>query len=1118
MSLPEISIRRPVLATVMSLLVVAAGLMSAQRLPVRELPDTDAASVTIRTAWRGAAPEAVDSQITEKVEAAIAGVSGVRRIESDSGRGGSRTTVRFAEGIDVDRAAEDVRAAVAGVRGKLPDNAEEPVVYKNDDDADPVMRLGLTSDRMSAEEMTDYAERRVLDRLATLPGVSRAEVSGRRAPALRIELDPAALAARDMTATEALSALSSGNIELPAGEISSDQRVFQMRADARLRSPEDFRALVIRSGPAGPVRLGDVAEVREGALAETSLVRSGGRLAVGLTIQRQSQSNVVAISDAVRAEVEKIRPTLPEGMNLQISSDDAIFIRASTEEVVKTLLIAVGLVSLVILVFIGSPRAAVAPIATIPVALIGALAGIWMLGYSINILTLFALILAIGLVVDDSIVVLEACQRRVERGEPPAAAAMRGSKAVTFAVLATTATLISVFLPIGFLEGQVGRLFAEFGAVLSIAVIVSTFVALTLAPAICSRVLRRDSGGALERLAAWTFGMAERGYRATLRVALANPLVVVGVAAGLGGAAFWLDQQIPKELAPKEDRGYFFVPVTGPDGASLDSTIEEVAEVERRLQPLLDSGEAELIFTVAGTSAPNRGFVVVRLAPWEKRARSSQEIVRAMIGPMVSLPGARAFPIQPSGLGLRGSSSPLRVLVQGPDFDSVAEWTEILKRAMEQEPGISDVSGGMERNQPEIRVQVDRALAADLGISARAVADAIQVFFAGPEVDGYMVDGRERPVRVQAAESFRRSAEDLGAIYVRGGGGAMIPLSAIATVETGAATPSLRRFDRLPSARIDASLVGDLDLGSAIATVERLAAEHLPPDALIAWDGQSREYLETSGGAMWTFVIALIVVYLVLAAQFESFLDPVAIMLSVPLSVTGALATVWWLGESSNIYTQIGLILLVGLMAKNGILIVEYANQLRDEGLGVREAALEASVERLRPVVMTVVSTVLGAAPLAWSSGAGAEAREAIGWVVMGGFGFASFLTLYLTPVLWDRLARFSGGRAEASRRIEAAMAAPVSERGAERARTERDRAERAPGSGKTRARMAAVLAAARRRPSRPAPPHHPHHPPHHPPHPPAAEEAAHRRVPPPPPNLFNVEEEEARGPRDAAE
>lgn len=1028
MTLSELSIRRPVLAAVMSLLIVAAGLMSLSRLPVRELPDTDAASVTVSTSWPGAAPETVDAQITERIESAVSGVSGAERIDSTSSRGRSRTVIVFSDGVDVDQAANDVRASVARVVGALPEEAGEPQVVKNDDDADPIMRLAVMSNTMNAEELTDYTQRFILDRLATLQGVASVFVNGGRSPALRVSLDPKAMAARGLTATEIVDTLASGNVELPAGDITTATRVFQLRADTRLRNPQDFRDLVIKLVDGAPVRLGDVATVEKGPLNEDSIVRSEGKQAIGINVQRQSQSNVVAISDAVRAEIAIIARDLPEGMVLQVSSDDAVFVRASMREVLKTLAIAVGLVVLVIFVFLGSPRATLAPVVTIPVALIGALTGIYLLGFSINILTLFALILAIGLVVDDSIVVLEACQRRVERGEPPAAAAVRGSKAVTFAVLATSVTLVSVFVPIGFLEGQVGRLFTEFGAVLSIAVLVSTFVALSLSPALCSRVLRKDSGGMMERAASAGFRGLEAGYRVLLRLALGSPVVVIALASAVGGAAFWLNQQIPQELAPKEDRGVFFIAVSAPQGASLDWTDSEVREIERRLVPLEESGEATRVFSIIGWRGnSHRAFVVVRLSDWSERARSSQEIVRSLIGPMTSIPGIRAFPIQPSGLGLRGASTPLRVKILGPDFETVQEWTDLMLTAMRDDGRFANLDSSFSLTQPELRLDVNRAAADDLGVPARDVALTLQTFFAGREARGYVENGRERPVVLRAGAEFRSSAADLGEIYVRSRtSDTLIPLSAFVKLEEGAASPSLSRYDRLPAISIEGSLGEGVDMGAAIDRIEELAAELLPPNARLAYDGQSRDYLETSGGAMWTFVIALIVVYLVLAAQFESFVDPAAIMLSVPLSITGALATLWWLDASMNIYTQIGLILLVGLMAKNGILIVEYANQLRDEGLSVRDAALEASVERLRPVLMTVVSTVLGAAPLVWSTGAGSEAREAIGLVVIGGFGAASVLTLFLTPVLWDRLARFSRPRAATAQAIDLALATPL--------------------------------------------------------------------------------------------
>ncbi len=1025
MSLPGFFIRRPVFAAVLSMLIVVIGLVSLTRLPVRELPDVDAATVTISTNWRGAAPSVVDTQVTEVVESAVAGVAGVNRIESSSERGDSRIVVGFVASRDIDEAANDIRGAVGRVINRLPEEAEEPQIYKNDSNADPVLRISIVSDRQSPQEITDYAERYIVDRLATLDGVAAVNIFGQRRYAMRIALDPSAMAARKMTATEIAEALRTNNVELPAGEVISQWRQFQVRAATRLETPEEFRNLVISVVDGAPVRLGEVAEVYVGAENEDTIVRSDGRNAVGLGVQRQSQANTIAISDAVRAELERVRGTLPAGMEIFVSSDDAVFIQSSIEEVLTTLGIAVVLVVLVIFVFLGSPRATLAPAVVIPVALIGAVAGIYAFGFSINILTLFALILAIGIVVDDAIVVLENIQRRVERGQDPAAAAMLGANQVVFAVIATSVTLISVFMPISFLEGQVGRLFTEFGIVMAVAVAFSTFVALTLTPVLCKMVLRQGSGGMLERGVNRVIGWVENGYRAALRVALGFPIVIVVIGMAVAGAAAWLNEGLPRELSPREDRGVFFVAVTAPQGSTVAYTDREVREAEARLMPLMKSGEAERMFSIIGfRGETHRAFVVMRLAPWEERERSSQDIVASMIGPMTSIPGARAFPIQPSGLGLRGSRTPLQVKLLGPDFLSVQEWSKTLMAALQEVEGLENLETDYEETQPELALDVDRALADDLGVAIEDIGATLQTFFAGREATGWIERGREYPVILQAAEESRRTADDLGEMYVRSRTtGALIPVSALVSAQEGAASPELNRFNRLPAIEISASLAEGYDLGAAIEAVMEAAERVLPAEAQIAFDGQSQEFLETSGGAYWTFVFAVIVVYLVLAAQFESFVDPLVILLTVPLGVTGALATLWLTGQSLNIYTQVGLVLLVGLMAKNGILIVEFANQLRDDGASVREAALEGAVARLRPVLMTVISTLLGALPLVWSSGAGSEAREAIGLVIIGGFGIASLLTLFLTPVLYDLLVRFTRPRSAVSNDLDAALA-----------------------------------------------------------------------------------------------
>ena len=744
---------------------------------------------------------------------------------------------------------------------------------------------------------------------------------------------------------------------------------------------------------------------------DESIVRSHGREAVGLGVLRQSQANTIAISNRVRDQLDLIRPNLPVGMEIAIGSDDAVFINESIREVVQALGIAVVLVVLVIFAFLASARATLVPAVAIPVAVIGAFIGIYALGFSINVLTLLALILAIGIVVDDAIVVLENVQRRIELGESPLIAGVLGTRQVTFAVIATSLTLIAVFVPISFLEGQVGRLFTEFGFVLGAAVAISMLVSLTLCPALCTKLLSDAAGrGRAARLVEGGLRAATRGYRWLLERCLDAPLLVLLIALLISGASVMLYRVLPQELTPTEDRGVFFIPVTAPQGSTVGYTDAHVREVEAILQPLRDNDEAATIFANSGRNGQaHQGFVVVRLVPWEERARGQQEITRSLIPELSALPGVRAFPTSPAGLGLRGSRTPLQVVIGGPDYESIQAWSDAIVRRAEANPGLLNVETDFEQNQPQFDVVIDRAKADDLGIGVETIARTLQTMLASREITSYVDRGREYPVIVQARPDDRRTPTDLANIFVRSGGSdELVPLSALVHLNEGAAAPELRRYDRLPSITIQAALAEGYDLGSAIRFMQEVAAETLPPEAKLGYAGQTQQFLETSGGVAVTFGLALLIVFLVLAAQFESFLHPLIIMLSVPLAVSGALLSLWLTGNSLNVYSQIGIILLIGLMAKNGILIVEFANQLRDEGRSIRAAVLEASVLRLRPIVMTVVATMLGAVPLVIATGAGAESRAAIGIVIIGGLGIASLLTLFVTPVLYDLLARYT--------------------------------------------------------------------------------------------------------------
>ena len=1013
MTLSELSIRRPVLAAVASLLIVVFGVAGVTQIPIRELPDVDAAVITVITEYTGAAPEIIDSDITEIVDSAVAGISGVKTITSQSSRGRSFTTIEFELGRDIDEAANDVRDAVGRVRNRLPAEADDPRVIKNDSDADPVMRLAVTSNRMSQAEITDYIDRFIKDRISTIEGVASVNIYGERRNAIRVWLDRRALAARNLTVTDVEAALKRNNVELPAGEIESRTRLFTVRLDSRLSTVAQFSDIVVRQVDGYPIRLGAIARVEQGVEDDSTIVANNGTPAIGIAVIRQSQANTIAISKAVRAEIDRLKDVLPEGMTISIGSDDAIFVGASIREVVKALGISLVLVVMVILLFLRSVRATLIPAITIPVSLVGCFFLIYILGFSLNVLTLLALLLAIGLVVDDAIVMLENIERRLALGETRLQAAFHGSRQVTFAILATSVTLIAVFVPISFLKGAAGRLFTEFGFVMASAVLISTFVALSACPALASIILKPRAKGDDGKTIAPREGFVARGYRAAVKAALGMPLVVIVISIVFSAASGFVYQSLPRELSPSEDRSVLFIPLTAPQGSTLSFTDGEAKKLDARITAVKDQLGINTVFTFTGHSRrPYRSFVVLRLEPWEKRTLSHRQIMQKLVPFTREITGARGFPASPSGLGLRGSSTPLRAVIGGPDYETAKGWAQALLEKVETNPGLSNAEIDFEQNQPQFNLALDRAKADDLGISVETVAATLQTMLASREITTYIDRGREYPVLVQAEPGDRQTPGDISSMFIRAGDGkTLVPLSALVTMSEKADAPALRRYNRLPSITLTAALTDGYALGTAIDYIQKVAAEILPPEASLSFSGQSQQYLETSSGVAITFALAILIVFLVLAGQFESFMHPLIIMLSVPLAIAGAVYSLWLGGMSLNIYSQIGIILLIGLMAKNGILIVEFANQLRDEGYAIREAVIEASVLRARPIVMTVISTVLGAMPLVLATGAGAESRQAIGTVIVGGLTFALMLTLFLTPVLYDLMARFTRPR-----------------------------------------------------------------------------------------------------------
>ena len=1037
MKLSDISVTRPVLASVLSLLLVAFGLVAFDRLPLREYPDIDPPVVSIETIYPGAAANVVETRITQLIEDRIAGVEGIRTIESISEDGRSAVTVQFDVGRDIDGAANDIRDRVSGVLDQLPVEAEPPDIQKVDSNEDVIMWLNLVSDRMSVPELTDYARRYLVDRFSVLDGVARVRVGGNQVYAMRVWLDRGALAARGLTVSDVEDALRAENLELPAGSVESIDRQFTVRLERSFLDADDFARLVLARGADGYlVRLGDVARVERGTEEDRTFFRGNGVPMVGLGIIKQSTANTIAVADAAKAEMARINPGLPEGMEIKQSYDTSVFVKGAIAEVYKTLGIAIGLVILVIFLFLGSARAMLVPAVTVPVSLVATFTVLYALGFSINILTLLALVLAIGLVVDDAIVVLENIHRRMEQyGETRLVAAFRGTRQVGFAVVATTVVLVAVFVPIAFLEGDVGRLFSEFALTMAAAVGFSTFVALSLSPMLASKILppAQAAGGASRRSLATAvdaaFGWVRRGYGAVLRFLLPRKwLVLIAFAATSAGAA-WLFDQIPKEYAPNEDRGAFFVLVNGPEGASFQYMEEYMTEIERRLLPYAESGEAIRVLVRAprgfsSVAAYNTGIVIMVLNEFGLR-RSGWEIMDEVRTKLADLPGVRAFPVMRQGFGAR-IAKPVQFVLGGGTYEELARWRDTLVEGIEADnPGLVGLDWDYKETKPQLRVAIDYDRAADLGVKVGTVGRTLETMLGSRKVTTYIDQGEEYDVILEGERDAQRTPGSLTNLYVRSErSGELIPLSNLVRVTEQADSQSLNRYNRVRAITFEANLAEGLALGDALDYLEAKARELLPEQAQIDYKGQSQDFRESSEGILFVFVLGVLVVYLVLAAQFESWVHPLVIMLTVPLAMAGALLGLWWTGQTLNIYSEIGLIMLVGLAAKNGILIVEFANQLRDQGRAFRDALLEAADVRLRPILMTGITTAAGSTPLLLSSGAGAETRAVIGTVILAGVLAATLFTLFVVPIAYDLLARHTGSPGDVLRQLEREEAA----------------------------------------------------------------------------------------------
>ncbi len=1016
MKISEFSVRRPVFAIVISLMLLVLGLVALGRLwqTVREFPDINSPVVSIDTRYRGAAADIVESKITQPIEDRIAGVELIDKLRSSSADERSRVTVEFDLDRNVDEAANDIRDRVGRVIDDLPVEAEAPEIAKADSGGEAIIYLALASDSMNVLELSDFADRNVVDRFSALPGVARVNLAGARRYAMRVWIDRQALAARGLTVAEIEGALRRENIQVPAGRLESREREFTLTTATGLDTQEDFRNLVIGRGVDGYlVRLGEVAGVELAAENERSSARTNGVPGISIGIEAQSKANTLEVARAVRKEVEILNRDLPAGTQLGVNVDRAVFIESSMREVVIALGISLVLVLLVIYAFLGNWRATVIPAVTIPISIVAACAAMYAMGFTINVLTLLGMVLAIGLVVDDAIVVLENIYRRIERGEQSLLAAITGSHEIGFAVIATTLVLSAVFVPISFQTGRIGRLFSEFGFTLAASILFSLLVALTLTPMMTSQLF---SGGASRSRASHVvdrlFARLTRAYQSVLRHAIARPWRIIIGALSVFAIATALYLGLPQESTPQEDRGIVRITLNGPEGATMEYMQRYARQLEDILAAEAVRGDIVRYNTriapggFGGAGEVNRAIGFVVLKDWDERKRTSQEIAASIEAQVAQMPGVRASVFVPTPFNW-GASEPVQVVLQGPDYPRLRDWSELVLARAERNPGLTNLDTDYKERKPQMKVSVNRNRAADLGVSLDTIGRTLETMLASRIVTTFIKEGREYYVILQGRSQDRASPNDLDNLYVRSErSGELIPLSSVVKLEESAVATQLNRFDRLRAITIKAGLAPGYSMGEAIDFFRTVVSEELPPSAKLDFDGESREYLKSSQALYWTFLGALLVVFLVLAAQFESFTLPFVIMTTVPLAVVGAIAGLWLYGMSISIFSQIAIVMLVGLAAKNGVLIVEFANQLRDRGVEFIDAIQQASITRLRPVLMTSLCSAFGSTPLLFATGAGAESRQPIGVVVMWGVLISMVLTLVVVPAVYAVVAR----------------------------------------------------------------------------------------------------------------
>lgn len=1005
MWLSDVSVKRPVAAVVLSLLLCVFGLVSFSKLSVREMPDIESPVVSISTRYAGASATIIESQITSVLEDQLAGISGIDEIESTTRNGMSRITVTFELGYDLNTGVSDIRDAVARAQRSLPDEADDPTVFKNNGSGEASLYINLSSSEMDRTQLTDYIERALIDRFSLISGVSSVDVSGGLYKVMYVKLKPNLMAGRGVTTSDISSALRSENIESPGGEVRNDSTVMSVRTDRAYKTAQDFDYLVVkRASDNSPIYLKDVADVFIGAENENSTFKSDGVVNVSMGIVPQSDANPLDVAQRVHQEVDNIQQFLPKGTRLAIDYDSTVFIDRSISEVYSTLFITGGLVILVLYIFIGQVRATLIPAVTVPVSLISSFIAAYYFGFSINLITLMALILSIGLVVDDAIVVVENIFHHIEQGEKPLLAAYKGTREVGFAVIATTLVLVMVFLPISFMDGMVGLLFTEFSVLLAMSVLFSSLIALTLTPVLGSKILKVNvKPNRFNRFVDRVFGRLEASYKSSLRFAIswkwAAPLVILTCV----GGSYFLMQKVPSQLTPSEDRGVIFAFVRGADATSYNRMSANMDLVEQRLMPLVGKGFLKS-FSIqspafGGQAGDQTGFVIMILDDWNERSITAQQALGQVKKTLTGIPDVRVMPFMPGFRG--GSNEPVQFVLGGSDYPELKKWAELLKTEAENSPFMEGADTNYSEKTPELVVTIDRQRAAELGISVADISDTLEVMLGGKSETSFVERGEEYDVYLRGDENSFNNASDLSQIYMRTASSELVTLDALAKVEEVASSIRLSHYNKQKAITVTANLSAGYTLGEALDFLDQKAIETLPSDISISYSGESKDFKENQSSVAIVFALALLVAYLVLAAQFESFINPLVVMLTVPMGVFGGFLGLSIMGQGINIYSQIGMIMLIGMVTKNGILIVEFANQLRDRGVEFEKAIIDASARRLRPIMMTAFTTLAGSIPLIISTGAGYESRVAVGTVIFFGMGFATLVTLFVIPAMY---------------------------------------------------------------------------------------------------------------------